>query len=61
MSFDERDVAGPAIDLVHGDQEQQRCIDGAIVGSVTALGDRTFPNLVHDLARLGIDDRVINA
>ena len=48
-------VAGPAVRLRQHDQEQQGGVDAAVVGEGAALGgDPAHPQLVHDLARLGV-------
>ncbi len=55
-------VAGPGVDLAEDDEPQRRRIDRAVVGVVRGLpgsGHLAGPQLVEDLARLGVVPRVV--
>jgi hypothetical protein len=55
----ERVVVGPAPDLGEEDQVQRRGVDRAVVALEPVLRSLAAPDLVHDLARLGVDRLVV--
>ena len=58
----QRPVAGPALVLLEQDQEQRRRVGAAVVGRVGPLLERRHlaePQLVQDLARLLVAERIV--
>ena len=58
---DEPGVVGPAPDLGEEDEVERRRVDGAVVAGEPGLGALAVPNLVDDLAGLGVGVRVVLA
>ena len=62
QALDQRVVAGPGVDLAEQDEPQRRRVDRAVVRAVRRLagpGHLAGPQLVEDLAGLGVAPRVV--
>ena len=57
----ERRVVRPAPDLGEEDQVEGRGVEGAVVAGEPCLRGLAVAHLVHDLARLGVDRRIVLA
>ena len=55
----ERRIVGPAPHLGEENEVQGRCVDGPVVARKPRLRSLSVPDLVDDLARLGVDRRVL--
>jgi hypothetical protein len=58
-ALNERCVARPAPDLREEDEVERRRVDRAVVAGEPLLGGPSRAQLVKDLARLGVDRRVV--